>query len=494
MNITNSIINIFPIADTASLRIGEKISSFQISYITKGTGDMSEETISEFISSIPATEDYKLYFKVGNSDAVTLSHTDPSVYDFIVEMKKSMSYIEDELIFISLEISKQLVNGCRYIYDYNSFCNFWGSNDSLNTLRVLKRDLEAYQPISFLLLEEGLSPFHTTNIYFDYQSHQELNEEYKCDLINENCHFGNYEEFPFNPNCFHIINRPAQENEITKRFDQFKLMFCLCGIYDITSIKEDTLSYKIDGYRSFNGTLNIEDIATTSSECYIKIFNWVYSAASSVNDKVGLTRNILTIYLKDGSVEIPEDILSSIHSSYKTYLQSNVSRYIQMRNNINDELSWISQKSGEVVNDYLSNYQKSIFTYLSFFISVIILKVLQSKDFTNLFTKEPTILSIAFLGLSFIYLIFSSWNLKKEVIRLNRKYDNIKSRYKDLLAEDDINKILRGDEEFKSELKYIKERKKIYTILWIITILGLTIALLSISTYINFQVIYNALS
>jgi uncharacterized membrane protein YbhN (UPF0104 family) len=160
-----------------------------------------------------------------------------------------------------------------------------------------------------------------------------------------------------------------------------------------------------------------------------------------------------------------------------------------LRNKIHDELSWISQKSSEVVDKYLSNFQKSILSFISFFASVFILRVLNSKEFSNVFTRETTILSFAFLLISLLFLIFSFWNLSQEKVRLERKYSNLKMRFTDLLIEKDIEQILNSDEEFKYEMSFINKRKTSYTILWIVTILIMLSAVLFLSDYLNFQII-----
>lgn len=73
--------------------------------------------------------------------------------------------------------------------------------------------------------------------------------------------------------------------------------------------------------------------------------------------------------------------------------------------------------------------------------------------------------------------------------RLTRKYENVKTRYYDLLNVNDINRILDNDEEFNYEMNFITIRQKIYTLLWVVTILLLICAILTVSNYINWNTI-----
>ena len=325
-------------------------------------------------------------------------------------------------------------------------------------------------------------------MYFDYQMQ---NPSVKRDIkkIKENCHFGNIEEFPFLPDFFHINNPEISHNSITDKLTVLGSLFSIISLFDITSINENKLFYKLNGYKTFEGNIEINNSFLECSTTYYEIYDWVYSSDGNTTDKIGLVRNILSIYLEDDITKLDKNILVSIKSAYKTYLKENVGKYLEIRNKIFDELSWVSQKSSEIVEKYLSNYQKSIFTFLSFFVSVFIIRVLKTGDFVNVFSKDATILSFAFLVISAIYLCFSKWTLNKEKYRLKRKYLNIKNRYKDLLIDKDIEKILDNDKEFDYEISFINKRHKAYTKLWVITLVILLISILTISDYINWNII-----
>lgn len=85
------------------------------------------------------------------------------------------------------------------------------------------------------------------------------------------------------------------------------------------------------------------------------------------------------------------------------------------------------------------------------------------------------------------------WSLKAEKERLKIRYKNLKGRFKDLLVDEDINKILREDQEFEDEIRFIEIRANRYTFLWIGTVLIVIVAILSLSDYINWDTILNFL-
>ena len=122
----------------------------------------------------------------------------------------------------------------------------------------------------------------------------------------------------------------------------------------------------------------------------------------------------------------------------------------------------------------------------SFFISIFLFKFLKGGDIENIFTLDATIFSISFLVISIIFLIYSHNKIKNEISRLNRKYSNLKNRYLDLLNQEDINKILDGDNEFNYEITYIKNRKRKNTQLWVATIIILVLTIFGLAIFENY--------
>jgi hypothetical protein len=258
-------------------------------------------------------------------------------------------------------------------------------------------------------------------------------------------------------------------------------------IFDISSITNGKFYYKINGFKAIKGEIEINQQFAKGKELFFEVFEWCYSSEGNLADKLGITRNIISIHFEDNLLNLEKDVFTSLKSAFKTYLKENVSKYIEIRRKIQDELNWISQKSGDIVDRYISSYQKSIFTFLSFFISVFVLKILSKGSGSGIFNKDATLLSLAFLGLSIVFLIYSSWNLSVEKNRLKRKYQNLTERFKYLLVQKDIDNILKDDSEFKYELSYIKKRFNIYLYLWIVTIVILLAVIIIVSDYFKFN-------
>lgn len=95
---------------------------------------------------------------------------------------------------------------------------------------------------------------------------------------------------------------------------------------------------------------------------------------------------------------------------------------------------------------------------------------MRNGDFVNVFSIDATLLSIAFLIIATLFFIASKWELSQQYRRYEEMYKNLKLRQKDLLNDDDLTRILNDDADYKANIKYIQEKKKIYSNLWIKTI------------------------
>jgi len=473
--------------------ITEYLSEFSVKYDFLLVRNYSEEEISNFTSKIPEEDNFIFSLSIEGEDFAVLNSANEDIGSFLVNINEEYETSKDEqesvICTIKFSISKSGKKGTVNVYSFSAFSEFWSEWDLRSALTVL-RENGGDNGLSFIFQEEGLEEFHSEYLYFGYTKKGKV---LKCDeifKIKENCHFGSVEMFPFSPRHFYLISRPSTDTPITKKLDLLALLFSVVSIFDITSFSDRELSYKLIGYKSFEGIITYEDLKITSLEVYFKIFKWIYLNDGIPNDKLGLTRNILSLYLKDSTLEIQDNVYYSIQSGFKTYLKENVSKYIELRNKITDELGWISQRAGEIVESHLSNYQKSTFTFLSFFISVFVLRILSTKKFTDVFTKDATLLSFAFILISLAYMLFSIIKLNRERARLLRKYENIKSRYEDLLIKDDIDKILNGDAEFKYEDSYIKSQRKLYSWLWGVTLLLLLLCVITLSSEYNWSYLF----
>ncbi len=488
MKIQDEIIKLF--GALSNLNVDERVTTFRLEANLADAPNLTEISLKSFIQNIPERDNYKFSLRIEEQTPIGLSKKS-KIDEFINETKEYFEFYEDvEEIFLQLEIDKEINAGTLSIYSFLKFDEFTGTETALDFLKILN-SLESHSGcVNFEFLEESLIPFQTSRFRFGYKFDKcQFNNRFH--LIQANCYFTNSNEFSYCADHFKVIKNPANENNIIKHFNTLSTLFSIVSIFDYSTIIEDKLEYKLKGYKLYQGNIKVDSSFYSENKEYYNLFEWIYSSEGNVADKLGVARNIISLHISQGDIKIDETLIHSIKSAHQTYLKENVSSYLTLRSKILDELSWISQKSSDVIQNYLQAYKQSSLTFVSFFISIFLLRTLRSGDFSKVFNNEVTIIALAFLGLSVIYLIFSRYNVLKERDRLKRKYSNLKDRYKDLLIQQDIDKILNNDSEFNYEKQFINSRITNYTWLWVLTILILLISILLISELVGSSFYYN---
>lgn len=493
MDFLEALKDVFPHKDGGPIVLDEKYSTLEINYEVTSLANVSSIEVRNLISCIPIRETYTLSVIVENNDPVALRNVN-NVESFIVELEEEKELLEEgEKIKLIFTLEKATSTGVIHIYCFNAFEKFVGSCDEISFLNVICLDLLSCHKLHFKLLEEVEIFIKTKKIQVSHTDFIPSGED-DVDLkdLREHCHFADINRFPFSPHTFYSVSSSQKLScSLLEKLDKLSFIFSLAGIFDISAIKEENqFYYKLNGYKTFEGEVSLGELNVGSKDIYLKIYDWIYVGSGSVTDKIGLARNILSIYLKENDLTISDGVYFSIQSGFKTYLQGNLNRYIEIRNKISSELVELTNKANTIIENYLSNYQKSNFSFISFFISVFVLRVLSKGNFKNVFTKDATVISLLLLVLSILYLLFSRWSLNEERKRLIIRYSNLKNRFKDLLIEEDINKILRNDKEFNDELSFLSKRKRAYTFLWVTTVLAFLVAIFSVSSFINWNLIF----
>lgn len=301
--------------------------------------------------------------------------------------------------------------------------------------------------------------------------------------ISPQCNFNNYSDFKFVPEDFHLLENPANDT-LLQLLKKLHLVFLIVYIFDNTEIDGNTFKTKLSGYKTYKHELNFAKMEVSSLDVYCKIYDWIYSEANKVEDKIGIARNILSIYIEQGSLYIDMDVFSSILSANNTYIKGNISKYVEVRNKVHGQLEQLSDRVNKTLDAFYSNFQKSIFVFISFYLSIFVIRTYAKIDVTVIFSKQLTYMAIALLGLSFVFMLFSNWILNLEKKRIESKYEDVKERAKDILVQQDIDKLLKEDKEFKSEKKFLNRRRWLYIVLWLITIATFLTVLIYTSDYI----------
>lgn len=420
------------------------------------------------------SDDFFLSVSFGSSDSITFNSTKGKITDFVNELSDENEYHLDDKISIKITITKHLNNNCCAIYNLSTFISTLKNLNANQFLSVFTRIFSEKEYVIFRVYDL-VNTFNTESIYFsDFSSTPLLKTSFDrkrhLEDFNSTCNFSsNNSNQKLCPYDFKIINC-SSDNRLSQLFNLFEYYTTLLSViylFDITEINENQLIYKINGYKTIKGEVDLKKLEIKKTKQYFDIYKWVYTGGN-LNDKIGLARNIITLHFSDqNELDLSGSPFESIQSSYKVYEKENIKQYIEIRNKISEQLLDFNNKANSIVESFAGGFQKSAFALISFYLSAIVIGILQNNKFVNIFSLDVTILSISFIVISLIYFFISKWEINAQKNRFTNSYTNLKERYTDLLDRDDINKMLNNDKDFNDNISFIDQKKFAYSTMWI---------------------------
>lgn len=485
----NNILNCF-FENFQSISIFENDKLFELKLTSEFKSNFSINTNQIDFSFVQPNDNFGMVVTYGENDPIQFFKSTDELDDFLTNLNDVSKYIDDNTIInSSITINKKNIENVITIYDLDIFQKTLSSLSISQVFSIFDRAFSTSERLIFnvLNLEKSISSDTiffikagttiNTTVPFDRQKRKEA--------IKTLCHYSKIEEHKLIPNDFFLVIKNDNYSTLNELFNKLCISLSIIFLFDITTLDDNELDFKINGYKSINGKLNLLEEGENLKSDYYNIYDWVYTGGN-LTDKIGLARNIISLHIsKKNNLFLKGNPFLSIKSSYRVYEKQNIKQYIEIRNKISDQLLEFNNRANKVIETFASGFQKSSLALISFYTSAIVVKVLGKGEFTNIFTPDATILSIAFIIISYFYYYYSKWEVKEQRKRFVSSYNNLKERYTDLLEEDDIKRILNNDNEFDQDLKFIDEKLKKYSKLWIIFLL-----ILLVSTLILF-LIYN---
>lgn len=281
------------------------------------------------------------------------------------------------------------------------------------------------------------------------------------------------DDFQTLPDDFFLTKR-SQSEGLNQLFDKLCFASCISFLADISELspsgKRDVLWFKLNGYRTLSGNLDLAHVEEASVSEFFKIYEWVYSGGG-ISDKVGLTRNIVSLHWKPPSTSIEPGIFYSVRSGFEIYLKRNVGRYIDVKNRLTDFLSEFTQKGNKLAENLSDKLEKNFVAFVGFFISSVILKVLTDKTFIGVLTPSLAIVALIIIGFSAIHLVVTLLIFNKDKARLEEDYNALRMRYTDLLDAEDLANIFTKAGGTDKLSKYLSFKRNLFVGGWLLSLI-----------------------
>ncbi|HBJ2623443.1 TPA: hypothetical protein LA827_003245 [Clostridium botulinum] len=396
---------------------------------------------------------------------------------------------------LKIAIRKRTENNILSIYCFDSFYKYISSINCVSILKLLSK----YKYYYFEVIDRSLTLNCYTNMFYFYTKGFSINHSFDKDISKEilniriqNCSYANRSVLNFEPNNFKLQGNYSLE--LYNFFQKFIIIFSLISIFDISEIKNNKIELSLCGKAVQNFVIDYMSSENKYLIVYYEIFNWIYDK-ENVIDKLLIVRNVLMVNLYGKTtLEIPDSILSTIKSNFKIYIQDNYEQYVNSKTTAITTLLDIQKRISELSNNLTDNFFKNITMICTFIFTIIIVNPINDGKFTDIFTKDITLISSALILLSIIFLIYTLCDIKSKKNNLYLLQENINTIYNDILSTETLDEIVTNNEYYINSKIQLEKRINLYTTLWLLLIfifLMLTVILGWKHCYYVFKFIYN---
>lgn len=463
----------------------EDFNEFNIEYSYNSILPPLEENFKDIFAEVKSTDICSVYFSIDGGDSVVIKNDNNFVSSFNDLNNLLSSHEEGEKINVKLNVYKTSSESQFHFYSKDCFFSYIKSFDSLSLASFFSSNNFDHNSKVYILLNDFVGTLNSSKFHISGQYQQEEENldyrEKRFDNITSNNHSTFFGKLKVLPEDFIFSGNGQIDLSVMEEFERLAKILLIASIFDITDLTKEKFYYKLNGYKSISESINIDKINVKNLDDFYNIYVWIYSSGS-ILDKIGLARNLISLHLKkDSSLELEGDVFESLKSSYKIYEKQNVKQYIEVRNKMSDQILDYGKRVASFTDNFANGFQKSALSLVTFFSSLIVTRILAPPKNNSDFMLYSTLITVVFIGITFIYMIISRYELNEQEIRFKKSYEDFKKRYTDLLTEEDIARILNNDEEHKSDLLYITKKKRWYTNLWV-----LVLALILIATIIYY--------
>lgn len=412
-------------------------------------------------------------------------------------------YKNDEVRMV-YTIDKNKKNGILSIYEYEVFLEnlqnlyapefisvFSNKLDDRLVLEVWSNDVKCFSTTSMAVVKRG-EPVPSlsrgemiTKRINDCREHCQWNNKLS-DLL---------------PEDVRIIKRNKAGGQLIQLFDQMCLLLSALYVADFSSVDNNGIKLRMSGFKMMKAEIPSSKMCslafdTGSVEQWYKIYEWCYTGGYT-SDRLTIARNIISLNSPCyEALELNASTFDTIKSNFKIFEKDNVRQYIKVRNEVSQTLLDLQDRINATVESFTGDFRKSVVGLGTFFLTLVVVRVVGSGEWTGIFTPQIVALSFVFIVLSAVILCYSRLAMSKKEKLFMKHYDQLRHRYEALLSKEELDELFEDGDPNKtdSHSNYIQWQKKLYTWLWsivlvafsVLLILGLCYNLFESTNYLRF--------
>ncbi len=383
-------------------------------------------------------------------------------------------YIDSEVRLV-YNIDKSKEDGMLTIYEYSIFLDYMQSlcvadfislyqknlDDKL-ILEIWSSDAEDFSSSSIAVVRRGGSVLQLSR------------DDKKIPRIDEHkayCQW-NHQLSDLLPEDLRII-RGNKSGRLAQIFDQMCLLLSALYVADFSSVDKSGIKIKMAGFRMVDTIISsakISDISfdLQSVEQWYNIYDWCYTGGYTT-DRLSIARNLISLNCLDvNKLTLNSSTFDAIKSNFKIFEKENVRQYIKVRNEVSKTLLDLQDKVNSTVETFTGNFRKNVVGLGTFFLTLVVVRVVSHGDWFGGFTTQIVALSFIFVILSAVVLYYSRRTLEIQEKLYMKHYELLRSRYNALLSKQELDELFEDGDPNKvgTHSNYIQWQKDVYTWIW----------------------------
>lgn len=400
-------------------------------------------------------------------------------------------YYDDE-VTLEYTLTKTKGNNTITVYDYEQFVKYVSELNVVQCLNVIRKQIDECLWIE--VWGEKYEAFHTRSIGIYKKGADKPvlpgneNRKSRKELCEEYCQWGN-SITDVTPDDCHIEER-EDDGKLTMIFDQLSQMLSACFVSDYSQLNKDGATIRLSGYRMHKTEMRAQKVEelkydARAEEQWYRIYDWCYTGGST-SDRLVIARNIITLNLHDiNTLSLNDSTLGAIRSNFKIFERKNVHEYVKVRKDVSQSLLDLQGKVNSIVEGFSSDFQKSVISLGTFFLTVIVVRVVARGDIAGAFTGNLVALSFVMIMFSAVNLVYYRCTVDKKEKLFYKHYGQLRKRYEKLLSKEELNELFADSDPNKcgSEAYYIEWQKRKYTQIWIAALVVFILLLLTLWCY-----------
>lgn len=464
--------------DSCLILCEDNVKAFSIKYQISAPDLPSAERLMDLCNKCIERDDIEILFQ--SVENFTFKNTGNSAQNSAYEDFKLQPEQEDS-VDVTINIQKKFVDGIISVYSIEKFSDFLYGQDLEKNLRLfVELFAGGRQHICFQVVNCD-SCIHTSSIAFAAESESVVWDNAKSrDNDIRNCNdssvFLGRAQYPLVPQDFAFI-----EHMYDDRFDRIKALFDkLRNILSYLYIANTSNIVGNNAVLQFDPTVNGYEYTLSQlsvNECVWDIYSWIHKDEGDI-DRAGIVRNIINIHCKTSAaiLNIDENIYKSAVANYVIYQKKHTDQYIELKNKLSEYIVESAGQLQELAHDLAEGIRNNFVAVIVFLMTVLLTDSIDFNSFTqaNVSSNIVAVCGI-FTLVSLLYMIVTLIAGNTKWGWLEKSYNDLKNNYNEILDKRDIQMAVNNDTAFKNTKKEYKKVRLIIVIIWIVSILGMTL-------------------